>query len=202
VLTSGLTAEERAQLLEKLDAVDRDSVAYPSVAIDDEGEEEEELQKTIGEAVAAARMEEAQRQESKWLQERERLMQEAEEAARSRIENDLKVQERRLAMAEQWKKDLNAEAGVVVNLSADHHPVLGQVVADFGYKKIYQVSANTLKSIPVWKKQRLYRHERAKVIATDKLKTLHLGMPGILVLHEVRFIWQYSTTYELMLSYT
>ena len=64
----------------------------------------------------------------------------------------------------------------------------GTVVADMGYKKIYQVSARTLATIPVWKKQRAYRHDRAKVIAADKMKTLHLGLPGILVLHEVSLL--------------
>ena len=188
VLTSGFSAEEKAQLMGKLDVVVVDEKKVSDGY-------EEETQKTIGEAVVAARMAEAQRQEHKWDAEREFLLKNAEEAARARVESDLLVQERRIAMV-RWQKDLaeeNAreeERGVsktdAVDAAAVLHPTLGRVVADLGYKKVYQVSAHTLASIPVWKKQRLYRHDRAKVIAADKMKTLHLGLPGIVVLHEVR----------------
>ena len=96
-----------------------------------------------------------------------------------------------------WRQGLEAEsAGPAgeeatssipsTTVDAQAHPILGAVVADMGYKKVYQVSARTLATIPVWKKQRAYRHDRAKVIAADKMKTLHFGLPGILVLHEVR----------------
>lgn len=182
VLTSGLSQTEKSQLMEKLDGIEEQH---------QEEEEEDDTQNTIGEAVAAARMQEAQRQESKWEKEREDLLQQAEEAARARVENDLIIQERRVAAQAKWQEALEQEKkaeggdnGVVA--AKDIHPVLGPVVKDFGYKKVYQVSAKTLASIPVWKKQRVYRHDRAKVIAADKMKSLHLGLPGILVLHEVR----------------
>jgi hypothetical protein len=64
------------------------------------------------------------------------------------------------------------------------HPVLGQAIQDLGYKRMHLVSAEKLATIPVWKKQRIYRHERAKAMAADKLKTLHLGLPGVICLHE------------------
>ena len=40
------------------------------------------------------------------------------------------------------------------------HPVLGQMIADLGYKRLHLASSKNLATIPVWKKQRIYRHER------------------------------------------
>jgi hypothetical protein len=68
------------------------------------------------------------------------------------------------------------------------HPVLGPVVLDLGYKRLYAVSAQTLSNVVVWEKQRIYRHDRVKAMATDKLKTLHLGIPGVIALYEVRTV--------------
>ena len=198
LLTSGLSPEKKALLISKLDVV----VPRDQTMAGDQNNSviDNDSQMTIGEAVAAARMAEAKRQQSKWEAEREFLLKNAEEAARARVESELVVQERRLAMM-RWQKELEEESTSTVggetttktdttttSTSADAvaHPVLGPVVADMGYKKIYQVSARTLATIPVWKKQRSYRHDRAKVIAADKMKTLHFGLPGILVLHEVR----------------
>lgn len=65
------------------------------------------------------------------------------------------------------------------------HPILGPVVLDLGQKQIYQVSSTQLANIPVWKKQRIYRHDRAKLMAADKMKSLHLGVLGTIALHEV-----------------
>lgn len=64
------------------------------------------------------------------------------------------------------------------------HPVLGPCVLDLGYKRLHVVKASALAAIPVWEKQRIYRHDRAKTMAVDKLKTLHLGMPGVIGLYE------------------
>lgn len=202
LLTSGLSPEKKALLISKLDVVvprDQTMAGDQNYSVTDD-----DTQKTIGEAVAAARMAEAKRQQSKWEAEREFLLKNAEEAARARVESELIVQERRLAML-RWQKELEAENTPTVggdttttttttsaSADAEAHPTLGPVVADMGYKKIYQVSARTLATIPVWKKQRSYRHDRAKVIAADKMKTLHFGLPGILVLHEVRKFTKYG----------
>mmetsp|Transcript_32957 Transcript_32957/g.54425 ORF Transcript_32957/g.54425 Transcript_32957/m.54425 type:complete len:411 (-) Transcript_32957:25-1257(-) len=189
VLTNGLSPEEKAQLLGTLDGVG-------ATRKEDDPENNDDstiIQQTIGEAVAAARMEESQRQTSKWEKERESLLREAEAAARARVESDLLVQERRVLAMGRWQKELSAEeqasaisgaTTITSTTSSIAHPILGAVVVDLGYKRVYQVSAAILASIPVWKKQRVYRHDRAKVIATDKMKTLPLGMPGIVVLHE------------------
>jgi hypothetical protein len=170
-------------------------------------EEDTELvmKKSIAEAVAAARAEEAQRQADKWEREREKIIQEAEEAARSRVESDLSIQKHRIEF-ENWKRQVEAERAAESNTfstvnpqettdsdssdtvspqnSPKDHPILGPCVLDLGYKRIYTVSASALANIPVWKKQRIYRHDRAKMMALDKQKTMHLGVPGIIGLHE------------------
>jgi hypothetical protein len=64
------------------------------------------------------------------------------------------------------------------------HPILGSCLLDLGYKRVHVVSATALAAIPVWKEQRIYRHDRAKAMATDKVKTMHLGMPGVIGLYE------------------
>mmetsp|Transcript_30875 Transcript_30875/g.46873 ORF Transcript_30875/g.46873 Transcript_30875/m.46873 type:complete len:373 (+) Transcript_30875:141-1259(+) len=151
LITSNLDEKERSKLLD----------------LTKEGEDNQATA-TIGEAVAAARVEEAQKLNNQWKKQKEQLLMEAEEASRARVENEVQL------VVKQPKAEEKAE----------HHTLLGPVVVDLGYKKIYQVSAKTLTAIPVWQKQRLYRHDRAKVILKDKLKTTHLGLPGIIVLHE------------------
>jgi hypothetical protein len=89
--------------------------------------------------------------------------------------------------------DIQAPATVVEAVSTPRdernmHPVLGPVISDFGYKRVHLVPAKTLASIAVWKKQRTFRHDRAKTMVKDKLKTPHLGFPGIIVLHEVSWL--------------
>lgn len=169
-LTSTLNEEERSTILKNLDAVD-------------EAEAEQKVQKSMGEAVAAARMEEAQKVTQQWESKKEQLEKQAEEAARARIESDLQIQKRRLAM-EQWQKELAQEQQQQQESKLTEHPLLGTSIADFGYKQIYIVPAKLLSTIPVWKKQRIYRHDRAKIIMAEKAKTPHLGLPGIICLVE------------------
>ena len=64
------------------------------------------------------------------------------------------------------------------------HPILGPVIADLGSKRLHVVTAEALAAVPVWKKQRTYRHARAKEMASDKMKTLHLGLPGVIGIYE------------------
>lgn len=73
------------------------------------------------------------------------------------------------------------------NDSNIEHPILGTVVKDLQYKKIYCVPVEQLETIPVWEKQRSYRHGRAKAMAKDKLKQNGIiGLPGIIALYEDR----------------
>ena len=177
-LTSIMTQEERQELLKRM--------APPETSTPDN--KEEEVQKTIAEAVVAARTEEAQRQKAQWEREKAKLHEEAERAAYARVEADLRIQQQRAAAMEKWKAQVEQEtnAQVVEQQEEEHHPVLGEVVADFGFKRLHVVSAKTLANIPVWKKQRIYRHDRAQAMAADKLKTAHFGLPGVIALHEVR----------------
>lgn len=50
------------------------------------------------------------------------------------------------------------------------HPVLGEKLADLGYKTLYLTNIRSLAMAPIWKKQRILRPERAQLIANDKIK--------------------------------
>eukprot|EP01040_Poterioochromonas_malhamensis_P004715 gene4715-5052_t len=66
-----------------------------------------------------------------------------------------------------------------------YHPQLGELVADYGYKRIYQTSVNALAKTPVWKKQRILRPERATLIAEDKIrKKITSQLPGVITLYQ------------------
>lgn len=67
---------------------------------------------------------------------------------------------------------------------SDEHPVLGRLIGDLGYKRVYLTPAGKLGTIPIWKKQRIYRHNRAKSMANEKVKSMKLGFPGVVCLHE------------------
>eukprot|EP00804_Cyclotella_cryptica_P029357 CCRYP_017746-RA/>CCRYP_017746-RA protein AED:0.02 eAED:0.02 QI:148/1/1/1/1/1/2/595/554 len=64
------------------------------------------------------------------------------------------------------------------------HPILGRQLAVLSYKRIHLMSATTLASLPVYEKQRAYRHDRAQLMAKDKKKTLWMGIPGVISLME------------------
>lgn len=207
-LTLSLSEEERQRLLARIHPSAATKDAESSAAATAAPKPEAVSSKSIAEAVAAARLEEAQKHETKWKAEREQLLAEADRAARARVESELATQQRRMQF-EQWQKAVEAERRSMVNqstttmnavepvtveaqvvqetssLSEDHHPILGPMVKDLGTKRLYLVSADTLENIPVWEKQRTFRPDRAKSMAQDKMKTLHLGWLGAIVLHEV-----------------
>lgn len=68
------------------------------------------------------------------------------------------------------------------------HPIFGELVKDIGYKRIYAISCEKLINIPCWEKQRIFRPERAKIIAKDittKLKQgFPLTLPGVITIYE------------------
>ena len=66
----------------------------------------------------------------------------------------------------------------------DDHPILGPQIATLPYKRVHLTPASTLASIPVYERQRAYRHDRALMMAKDKRKTLWMGIPGIISLME------------------
>jgi hypothetical protein len=210
-LTSSMPVEEQRTLLEKLGGIEDKNNTQDNqdrVNNNDYNDDDDDVnnkattyQHSIEEAIAVAKAKEAQRYEEKWEREKEALIAEAEEAARRRIQHDLDIQRRQIAF-EAWKKNLEKEKEGMKNRDTQssntnmdssqqqkeealgEHPILGPVVADLGYKRIHTVSSRALAAVPVWKKQRIYRHGRAKVMAGDKLKSLHLGLPGIIGIYE------------------
>lgn len=81
--------------------------------------------------------------------------------------------------------DTDAQMGMdEIHSDMNVHPVLGKPIGDLGYKQIHLVSADKLGTIPVWNKNRIYRHNRAQAMALDKTKTMSLGFPGVVCLHE------------------
>lgn len=177
-LTSSLSEKEKDQLLSRLN---------PSKTTPEKDTKDElVVERSIAEAVAEAKAKEAQRQEAKWEQKEKEILAQAEKAARDRVENEVKIQKQRMEF-EKWEAARNdANGSTEAGVAEADHPVLGPATVDLGYKRIHVVSVEALATIPIWKKQRIYRHDRAKTMASDKMKTLHLGMPGIIGLHEVR----------------
>jgi hypothetical protein len=194
-LTSSLSKEERNQLLQKFEP-EATSTRTAAAAQEDDSHVPAH---SIAEAVAAARAQDAKLHQEKWEREKQQLVLDAEEAARARVGSDLAIQRRQLAF-EAWKQKLEEEnkqqesaAAVVISKETQQeqlgtHPILGPALVDLGHKRVHLVSAKALATIPVWKKQRIYRHERAKNMASDKLKSLDLGLPGIIGIYEVRHI--------------
>jgi len=69
------------------------------------------------------------------------------------------------------------------------HPVFGELVKDLVYKRIYCTSVQKLATVPIWEQQRIYRAERAQLLANDikaKLKDgKALTLPGSLTVYEM-----------------
>jgi hypothetical protein len=206
-LTSHLPDDERNLLLEKLsskehttgDGINSDVVSSQSKVDKNEDEDDNSITKyqpSIDEAIAAAKLREAEKFEQKWELEKEELTAKAEMAARSRIESDIEIQKRQIAF-EAWKRDLEVEKNESIGnttttgqqtqemeILLGEHPILGKCISELGYKRIHLASLKNLATIPVWEKQRIFRLARTKKMATDKMKTLHLGLPGIIGIFE------------------
>jgi hypothetical protein len=162
----------------------------------------ERVTNSINEAVVASMVTKSQKYEQKWDREKEKILLQAEIAAQKRVETELAIQQQRyevelqrLAAIEKNNKhnddsndddDDDDDDEDDDTMASVRHPVLGPVLYDFGYKRLHLVPADVLATIPVWKKQRTYRHERAKSMSIDKMKTLHLGFPGVICIHEER----------------
>lgn len=190
-LTSNLPDEERNVLLDNLL---RNGANAGDSTIDDEPDDDPatSYEPSIDEAIAATKLQEAERYEQRWEREKEELVVEAEMAAKARIESDIEIQKRQIAF-EAWKAELEREKVEQTEDSSNKteaegigdHPVLGPIIADLGYKRIHLASSENLATVPIWKKQRVYRHGRSKNMAIEKLKTLSLGLPGVIGIFEV-----------------
>eukprot|EP00536_Pseudo-nitzschia_multiseries_P005558 jgi/Psemu1/238609/estExt_Genewise1.C_1050007 len=168
-----------------------------------ETSEPEEKRASIQEEIALARAEEAQKNEKRWEREKEDIIRQMEEAANARVEDELKIQQMRLQQEQEelWKQkeaELEEEKQRFLLLEEERekgealandeedpeHPILGPVVADLGYKRVHLMSAGRLGNIPVWNRNRIYRNNRAKAMAAEKIKSMALGFPGAICLHE------------------
>jgi hypothetical protein len=191
-LTSSLSSKDREKLLDNLGVVVNDE----KIDLEKQNEEtHEKIRSSIGEAVAAELAKEASKRKKLMEAERELIWKQAEKATMERIQNDLLIEERKVKL-EKWKQELEREKIQENNMIStpdvsrhdekeeEHHPILGPTLYDLGYKRIHIVSAKTLSAIPIWEKQRSYRHERAKVMANDKMKSLDIGLPGVISIHE------------------
>jgi hypothetical protein len=205
VITSHLPDDERKLLLDKLssnkhtpgDGINSDVVSSQSKVDKDEDDNSiTQYQPSIDEAIAAAKLREAEKCEQKRELEIEESRAKAEVAVRSRIESDIIIQKRQIVF-EAWKRNLEAEKNESIGNTATveqqakekeillgDHPILGKCICELGYKRIHLSSLKNLAAIPVWEEQRIFRLGRSKKMATDKMKTLHLGLPGIIGIFE------------------
>jgi hypothetical protein len=183
-LTASLAQDQRQNLLSSMGALDKSTA-------------EQQKRSSVGEAVAQALAQEAAKRGTLIEQEEEKIAKRVQKAMEERMMNDLVVEGRKLAL-ERWRNELKEEVEGIEH-PQNAHPILGPVLFDLGYKRLYITSAKVLSTIPIWSQQRSYRHDRAKVMASDKMKSLELGFPGVISLHEVRilihkieYMWKYS----------
>lgn len=202
IITNSLPADEQKELLDKVGRevgyVPASEIKQAEAAHNSSKVEEEliEMKNSIAEAVAQARLDEAVLQQLSFDKQKEQIQKEAEKAAMKRMETEIRVQN-----FQKWKNDIEqanstittaneivAKATSVQEPQVGAHPVLGPTVVDLGYKRIHLVPVDILASIKVWEKQRIYRHDRATVMAKDKKKSMNLGFPGIIEIYEVGFL--------------
>jgi hypothetical protein len=197
-LASNLPEDEKVRMMENTKAEQSERDGEGNMKTQHGGKN----QPSIEELIAEAKAKEAQRVKGEMEQEWRQREAEVEQAVRKRLESDLELQRRQIAF-EKWKSDLELEkqrqhaeaqggeeSAVVTTSSAvealGDHPILGPTICDLGHKRVYITSIERLSSLPVWEKQRFFRHERAKKMARDKAKTLHIGLPGVIGIYEVR----------------
>ena len=122
---------------------------------------------------------------------------EAEGAAVRRLKAELSeketlVEQQRAAAEESARAIADANAAILaeqkesgVPTEAVHHPVFGQLLHDYGHKKLFLGSPTTLWAGTVlWERQRAFRQERAALIATAKGRS-QSGWPGSISIVEM-----------------
>jgi len=102
-----------------------------------------------------------------------------------RLRTDLTDAQRTLQAKSQEMEALNARlvtdanAALAVEGKPLEHPVFGELLHDYGHKRLYRASPLTLwAGTLVWDRQRAFRQERAATIATAKAKSSVDGWPG------------------------
>lgn len=100
----------------------------------------------------------------------EEKLRKAAEAEKERIRK-LDMEHKRELKFAKWqeeasreKKEKRSTYAETSDPALDDHPILGRQIAHLQTKRLYLTSASTLASLPVYEKQRAYRHERAKVM--------------------------------------
>mmetsp|Transcript_23494 Transcript_23494/g.34860 ORF Transcript_23494/g.34860 Transcript_23494/m.34860 type:complete len:510 (-) Transcript_23494:591-2120(-) len=106
-----------------------------------------------------------------------------EKVAREQQQEKETVNQAQKAAEEEQNNYLHKDSDSSVQ-EQHHHPILGPQIAHLPYKRIHLTAASKLASLPVYEKQRAYRHDRAKEMAKDKKKTLWMGIPGVISLME------------------
>lgn len=79
-----------------------------------------------------------------------------------------------------------AQAEVADVPTDEVHPVLGKLVCDLEYKKVYVTNIRGLVQAPVWERQRILRPHRSQKIATAKVKQggSLSGLPGVITMFQ------------------
>ena len=79
----------------------------------------------------------------------------------------------------------NIESAELIEKCIDH-PILGKLICDLKYKRVYLTDINSLVKANVWEKQRTLRHERAELIANAKIENNSCKiMPGVITCYHV-----------------
>eukprot|EP00908_Phaeocystis_cordata_P008251 Transcript_18912.p1 GENE.Transcript_18912~~Transcript_18912.p1 ORF type:complete len:447 (+),score=207.07 Transcript_18912:120-1460(+) len=114
--------------------------------------------------------------ELKWAQQEQRSV--------SRLKTQLTDAQRELQAKQDEIERHNAQLVASANEAlaagaALQHPVFGELLHDYGHKRLYRASPLTLwAGTLVWDRQRAFRQERAADIATAKAKSSVSGWPG------------------------
>ena len=76
-------------------------------------------------------------------------------------------------------------APTISPVAADPHPILGKLLCDLSYKRVYVTSVRGLVQAPVWERQRILRPHRSQKIAAAKAKQggSKAGLPGVITLY-------------------
>ena len=210
-ITSTLTNENQSEIHKSLSSKLREADSHRSHSIDEAivsaqaREAHHQSSKKVGEeSVANATRQQQQLEKEieeraiKKAEERHKLelalveekLRRAAEAEKERIQK-LDLEHKRELKFAKWKEDVSREKKEkgstdqeTSDPALDDHPILGRQIAHLQTKRLYLTRASTLASLPVYEKQRAYRHERAKVMAKDKKSSLWMGVPGVISLAE------------------
>lgn len=85
-----------------------------------------------------------------------------------------------------WNKERATSEIPFQNTTSDAkqlHPILGEKIADLGYKLIYKTNVHSLAQAPVWKQRITLRCHRAAVIANKLEKSIDPSINGVITFY-------------------